>query len=261
MSNVFWGVHTALQAGAPGSVLMIGDSWWWYPIDNLATEIGALFASESFVVIGRNGAEAAEWSQGMRKTINLGFDMYARGCKVLMLSGGGNDVAGQDDFLRLLNTNCSAATTVKDCFALVQPDAVITGIMNAYREVIVRFRAHNKTAPVVMHNYDNAWPTGQGFFGPGKWLKVPMDIAQVPEQLRRDVFKSLVNKLHLAQVELAKEASLGPLVAVLTAGELPEAPGSTDEQWLANELHPTPKGFKRIAKNRLRDPLDQFLLG
>lgn len=258
--NVFWGVHTALQAGAPGSVLMIGDSWFWYPIDNLATEIGALFQPESFVVIGRNGAEAVEWSQGMRKTINVGFDMYARGCKVLMLSGGGNDVAGSDDFLRLLNTNCSNATSVEQCFALIQPDAVITGIMNAYREVIVRFRAHNQNAAVVMHNYDNAWPTGQGFFGPGKWLRAPMDIAQVPEPLRRGVFKSLVEKLHLAQVALSKEPGLGPgpLVAVKTSGELPEDTGPT---WWANELHPIPKGFKRLAKNRLREPLGKFLVG
>ena len=263
MKNVFWGVHSALQDNAFASVLMIGDSWWWYPIDNLATEVGALFQDEIFVVIGHNGAEASEWSQGMRKAINFGFDMYASGCKALLLSGGGNDVAGQDDFLRLLNANCSSATTVDQCFARIQPDAVITGIMNAYREVIVRFRAHNPNAAVVMHNYDNAWPTGKGFFGPGTWLKAPMDTAQVPQALRRDVFKSLVNKLHVAQVALAKEPGLGPgpLVAVQTSGELPEDPGPTDERWWANELHPTPKGFKRIATNRLQTPLDQFLVG
>lgn len=258
MRNVYWGVHTALQANATASVLMIGDSWFWYPVDNLATELGALLQTETFVVIGRNGAEAAEWSQGARKAINFGFDMFASSCKALMLSGGGNDVAGQDDFLRLLNTNCSAATSADACFALVQPDAVLTGIMNAYREVIVRFRAHNSTAPVILHNYDNAWPSGKGFFGPADWLKVPMDIAQVPLQFRRDLFKGLIRRLHLAQQALATEPGLGPVIAVETAGELPDGEGEK-KKWWANELHPTPKGFARLAENRLLPALQGAL--
>lgn len=256
-NNVFWGVHTALSANASTSVLMIGDSWFWYPVDNLATELGAIFGSETFVVIGRNGAEAAEWSQGMRKAIDFGFRMYAPACKALMLSGGGNDVAGQDDFLRLLNNDCSQYTTVEECWRMAQPTAVITGIINAYREVIVRFRAYNKSAPVVLHNYDNAWPTGRGLFGPADWLKLPMDIAKVKSlTLRRNIFKTLVTRLGDAQAELAQESGLGRIVAVRTSGELPEnEDGFT--RWWANELHPTPQGFKRIAKNRLKAGLEE----
>lgn len=255
-NNVFWGVHTALSRNASASVLMVGDSWFWYPVDNLATELGALFQNETFVVIGKNGAEAAEWSQGIRKAIDFGFEMFASGCKALMLSGGGNDVAGQDDFLRLLNTDGSTFATVEECWRATQPVAVITGIINAYREVIVRFRAYNKTAPVVLHNYDNAWPTGQGLFGPSDWLKVPMDVAKVQAQLRRDLFKTLVTELGEAQDSLAKDSSLGPIIAVRTAGELPET-GAT--RWWANELHPTPRGFQRIARNRINAPLVQIL--
>lgn len=119
MANVFWGVHTALSNNVPGSVLAVGDSWLWYPVDNLATELGALFADETFVVI-----------------------------------------------------------------------------------------------------------------------------------------KTLVNRLGDSQAALAQDANLGPVIAIRTAGELPES-GST--RWWANELHPTPKGFKRIAQNRLRAPLAAVL--
>ena len=129
--------------------------------------------------------------------------------------------------------------------------------MNAYREVIVRFRAFNPHAPVVLHNYDNAWPTGKGFFGPADWLKVPMDLAKVQGmQLRRDIFKFLVSGRGDAQDALAQEAGLGPIIAVETAGELPE---TGPEGWWANELHPTPKGFRRIAENRMVPPLELVL--
>lgn len=255
-NNIFWGVHTALSKGAAASVLMVGDSWFWYPVDNLVTELGSLFATETFVIIGKNGAEAADWSQGTRKAINFGFEMFASSSKTLILSGGGNDIAGQDDFLRLLKTDCSKFATFEECWRATQPIAAITGIINAYREVIVRFRAYNKTAPVVLHNYDNAWPSGKGFFGPADWLKVPMDFAKVQPALRRDLFKALVTLLGDAQQELSTQGGLGPIVAVRTAGELPEA-GPTG--WWANELHPTPKGFRRIAQNRLQQPLQAIL--
>lgn len=257
MSNVFWGVHTALTKVQFASVLVIGDSWVWYPVDNLARELGSLFPSETLVVIGKNGAEAADWSQSTRKAIDFGFEMFASSCKALILSGGGNDVAGQDDFLRLLQPDCSGFTTVSECWRQTQPRAVITGIMNAYREVIVRFRAYNPHAPVVLHNYDNAWPTGKGLFGPADWLKVPMDIAKVQgTQLRRDIFKSLITALGDAQDDLALKGGLGAIIAVQTAGELPE---TGQEGWWANELHPTPKGFRRIAQNRLFPPLELVL--
>ena len=120
----------------------------------------------------------------------------------------------------------------------------------------MRFRAFNPQAPVLMHNYDNAWPTGRGLFGPADWLKVPMDIAKVPLPLRRDLFKDLLSALHDGQVQLAKEPGLGTLVPVQTAGELPETGVA---RWWANELHPTPRGFARIARNRLLEPLGTAL--
>ena len=38
--NVFWGVDGALSA-INGDVVMVGDSWLWYPIDTLATELAS----------------------------------------------------------------------------------------------------------------------------------------------------------------------------------------------------------------------------
>lgn len=81
-----------------------------------------------------------------------------------------------------------------------------------------------------------------------------MDLAKVPAAmpLRRDVFKTLLAALRKAQLALAKDKSvgLGPLVAIKSAGTKPEPTdpaASSDDQWWANELHPTPKGFRLLA--------------
>lgn len=247
MSNVYWGVHGALSEGANASILMIGDSWLWYPLDNLATEIGNELPNQTLVVVGKNGAEAAQWSEKYRKDIDFGFKMYGSDVSALMLSGGGNDVAGMSDFLRLLQDDCSKAKTLTDCYRQGQPDAMITKIIGAYKEVILRFKAHNQKAPILMHNYDYAWPTGKGLFGPADWLKAPMAKAKVPKSLQRDLFKDLLDQLRKAQLILKKETALGTLIAVKSAGTMPE-PEEGNDQWWANELHPTPAGFKLLAK-------------
>lgn len=226
---------------------MIGDSWFWYPLDNLAREIGDALPAQTLVVVGYNGAEAAQWSDKYRKDIDFGFKMYGSGVQVLMLSGGGNDIAGMSDFLHLLKDNCSKAEKTGECYREGQPDAIIAKIIGAYKEVILRFRAYNKESPVLMHNYDYAWPTGKGVFGPADWLKAPMDKAKVPKELRRDLFADLLNRLRDAQLTLKKENAMGSLIAIRSAGTMP-GDKDVNEKWWANELHPTPAGFKFLAK-------------
>ena len=252
--NVFWGVHGALNAGVNGDVLMIGDSWFWYPIDNLATEISSKLTETSFVVIGKSGADASEWRTSLRKDIDFGFKMYAQGSKALLLSGGGNDIAGMQDFLRLLKDDCSTAKSIKECFKEGQPEAICSAIIAGYREVIIRYRAYNATAPVLCHNYDYAWPTGKGLFGPADWLKAPLERAKVPKKLQRELVSNLLDQLGEAQKQLAKELAVGKFLPIKTTGTLPD-----NEAIWANELHPTPKGFKLIARKAIIPVLKPFL--
>jgi len=244
MPNVYWGVHSALTDNANPSILMVGDSWFWYPLHNLAAAIGEKMPGQTLVATGFSGAEAAEWRGRFRKDIDFGFKMYGSSVRALMLSGGGNDVAGMRDFLRLLREDCSGARTEDECLLPGQPGIIMSSIIGAYRELILRFRACNPTAPVLMHNYDDAWPSGKGLFGPADWLRVPMAAARVPEHLRRPLFKRLLRRLYAEQEMLTGDASLGPLVPLRSAGTLPE---DSPERWWANELHPTPRGFNLLA--------------
>jgi len=48
MSNVFWGAPEAMAENANPFALLLGDSWFWYPLDNLAVEIAAAGVPISF---------------------------------------------------------------------------------------------------------------------------------------------------------------------------------------------------------------------
>lgn len=242
--KVFWGVLDLRSQPdqVEPTLLLVGDSWFWYPSDNLAIEIGAKLQQQILLVIGRNGSEAAEWATKERKDIERTFDWYAAGVRGLLLSGGGNDIAGLNDFLRLLKPDCSQAIAVADCYRPGQPGATLSGIEGAYRAVIEKFHAYNAAAPVFVHQYDHAWPTGQGVFGPSQWLKEPMDAARVPEALRRPLFKDLMRGLRDMQIGLSLVPSLR-VVVIDSAGTLPE-----DTSLWANELHPTRAGFRLLAR-------------
>jgi hypothetical protein len=131
---------------------------------------------------------------------------------------------------------------------------MLTRIMGHYRALIQKFRGYNTNAPVVLHQYDFAWPTGQGLFGPADWLKEPLEAAKVPVEFRRALLKSVILGLKQAQEDLAQEAGLGTVLVANTAGVLPD----NTSMW-ANELHPTPEGFELLAKNAFAPVLEPIL--
>lgn len=243
-----------MAEGANPAVLLLGDSWLWYPFGNLAVEIGAALPREQFLVIGTNGLEAAEWASKGRKYIDFAFEQYAPTARALVVSGGGNDIAGMADFLQLVADDCSRARTVEQCYRSGQPDAKLIAIVAAYAAVIAKFRAYNRSATVLTHNYDDAWPTGKGVFGPADWLKAAMDRASVPQRLRRALLRDLLRRLRLAQLALAADAGVRPIECLATAGTLPD-----NERIWANELHPTPSGFRMLARQRFVPALEAIL--
>lgn len=256
LSNLFYGPHDALARGASPTTLAVGDSWFWYLFDNLLGEIAGRRAHQSIVVAGYNGAESSEWDTKYASSIDTTFDMYARGplVKALMLSGGGNDIVGVTNFRKLVRADCSVCLDLESCYVPGEPATVLNVVAGHYRKLIAKFRSFNASAVVLLHNYDDAYPTGDGVFGPAAWLQVPMDRCRVPLDLRRPLFKDLVQRLHVLQRGLADDPSLGPVQALKTSGTLPQ------DGW-ANELHPTPDGFELLATARFLPALDAIWAG
>ena len=56
MAAAYWGTFGAIHASANPAALFLGDSWFWYPPDNLPLEIGKAFPHNGFLVIGKSGA-------------------------------------------------------------------------------------------------------------------------------------------------------------------------------------------------------------
>jgi hypothetical protein len=161
--------------------------------------------------------------------------------RAFLISGGGNDFAGLRDFSRIIRPDCSSAADVDGCWAPGEPDGLLARVESAYQQVIARVRDDGFEGPVVVHDYDYAIPTGKGFFLFGKWLKAPMELAQVPEPLRRPLVRELIDRLEMLLGGLDDPAA--QVHVVRSAGTLAES------EW-ANELHPTPEGFDRLVRER-----------
>ncbi len=229
--------------GGGADIVALGDSWFHYPGANLLEALNRAL-SRSFVIAayGESGANAVDYMKPRHLPFWSGrVEVNGMRMKAFLLSGGGNDFAGIRDFSRIIRPDCSGATSVADCWADGEPDGLLGRIEDAYEQVIARVRADGFAGPVVVHNYDYAIPTGKGFFLFGKWLKAPMDLAQIPSALRRPLIRELIDRLETLLRGLDDPAAQVHFVD--SSGTL------TEEEW-ANELHPTLAGFDRIVRER-----------
>lgn len=235
------------------SVVALGDSWFWYPKNNLIFPLQRIINENGptpILVLGENGAEAEEYTmptytRQLERVLdpNLG---YGRTVRAVFLSGSGNDVAGTDDFPVLLRAHCSGAESADDCFKTGEPLSTARRLTRFLLTAHDRVQALIPGTPVVVHGYDYAIPTGKGFLGLGQWLREPMDSVGVPRKFQRTVVKRLIDAVADAQIE----AILPTFLPIDTRGTL------EDSQW-DNELHPTHGGFNKIAK-QWRTPLKQL---
>lgn len=173
--------------------------------------------------------------------------------KAVLLSGGGDDIAGTE-FGMLINNSASPISGWNDEVV----DGVINGrIAGAYRrmlDVIAALSQHyaGKVLPVLVHGYDYAVPDGRGFGGlpffPGPWLQPGFNEKQfVDLQVTTGMIKTLIDRFNAMLQKLSQESG-GVVHYVDVRGTLSNSLSSeTYQKWWANELHPTPKGFKAVA--------------
>jgi hypothetical protein len=168
--------------------------------------------------------------------------------RLVCISAGGNDFAGVGDLDdKILATDCSAATSLADCYRAGEPDGVFAAVEAAYRSLIEAIGALRPDVKVLVHNYDYAIPDGRALPGVRSWLKLPMDNARVPtagaprDGLRREIVSDLIDRFTL-RLDSLESSSSQPVELVWSAGTL------ADTEW-ANELHPKPSGFAKIAND------------
>jgi lysophospholipase L1-like esterase len=240
-----------------GVLIAEGDSWFDYPLQDVLRllEDDHLYDVESVAHKG-DCVEDMAHSAGQFEEFARRLEKLLRDNKVpraILLSGGGNDIAG-DEFAILLNHQASSLPPLNE--------DIVRGIIDvrlraAYARIISGLTTIAKAflgrpIPIVTHGYDYPIPDGRGFLGglwmlPGPWLK--------PGFQRKGYDNLEKNKLVLAQLIDRFNAMLSAVSALPEFAHVHylDLRGTlkhdgTYKQFWANELHPNARGFDLVTE-------------
>jgi len=263
---------TAWQPGEWPTVLAIGDSWFWYPQNNLLEAL-ARHAKlkdpyQHMVRLGQNGAYLSDYVDvpgrpgryaGQLKDLLQPDAMQY--ITVFLVSGAGNDSV---QYGLGLKADCSAASTPADCMSEEGLRALVGEMTKSMslllHEVLWAFDAERRAPVVLLHGYDYAVPDGRPFtlamISRGPWLANAMDARSVPPdpELRKGIVQILIDRINRAFANYARPGS--GIHFVNSLNTLDTGPGYQND-W-ANELHPTRSGFDRIVDTKWIPVLQQL---
>ncbi len=233
-----------------------GDSWFDYPFNDVLRflEDHHGYDVESVAHKGDRLEEMAYAGGQLEEFTRLVEKVLRRRQipRAILLSGGGNDVAG-DEFGMLLNHAQSSIAGLNE--------SIIYGVINervkmAYITIIsqitaVTQRRVGRLLPILVHGYDYPVPDGRGFIGgwgplPGPWLEPGFRDKGFSELDRRiELSKDLIERFNMMLEEIVSLPDFGHVKYVNLRETL-----STDENYKddwANELHPTADGFEKVT--------------
>jgi hypothetical protein len=238
------GLRTVAERGDQGplNIFAEGDSWFDYPLST--DTIGWITANgdpQPEILNLAHYGDATTQMLGVAKRqriIDNLKDPDNGQFDALLFSGGGNDIAGDQFCLWLVDFVAGADPTagvdtqrLTDMYGVVQA---------AYIDLIKIRDSINPGCIIFLHAYDFAQPNGQGVCGLGPWLKPSLDIRGWTDfAAAAEVVKLILQAFDKVLTQL--EQKYKNVVYVRTQGTLLPA---TD--W-ANELHPTEEGFNKIA--------------
>lgn len=243
------------------TIISEGDSWFAYPPKwllagkpaNLIDHISEWTQQKAnFFSMASNGDEAVDMISGKQKhqlVDKLRWHTKAKNRKpvdLLLFSGGGNDVVGENDFERFIKPYKKSYTTGKQCVNLPRLKRKAKQISLAYQELLDIRDHYSPNTVVITHTYDYPYPslTGGEFLGglikTKAWMKRFMDDANIKEALQADVIRTFMDSLAEGILKITQSNS--GFIVVDSRGTM-----TGQQEWL-NEIHPTSDGFKAIAR-------------
>ena len=251
------GVALRALAETPGKenlrILAEGDSWFEYPLpvtrgDGVIYQLQKLLGYP-IANMAHHGLEVEQMmGLSMRQEVISRLTDERVKFDVLLFSGGGNDIAG-DQFCIWL----------KDSPSLVPPDQMLDqkavlaalAILEAeYHELVDIRDQYSPETVIFVHEYDFPPITGKPVCGVGPWLKPSLDYAYkhlgVATPDPNDEFvvvKTLMQMFAEMLHRVAADHNVHKFVVVPTQGTL--QPTASDWQ---NEIHPSSTGFVKIAQ-------------
>jgi hypothetical protein len=243
------------------TIVSEGDSWFAYPRKWLiagkpSNLIGHISRSTrkkaNFLTMASNGDEAVDMVSGKQKhqlVDILRWHSKANNRKpvdLLLFSGGGNDIVGENDFERFIKPYLNSYITGKQCVNLPRLNRKVKQIGLAYQELLDIRDHYCPETLIITHTYDYPYPslTGGVFLGglikTKGWMKRFMDAAGIKDELQADVIKVFMDAM--AEEVLKVAVKRERFIVVDSRGAL-----AGKKEWL-NEIHPTSNGFKTIAQ-------------
>jgi hypothetical protein len=239
----------------------VGDSWFWYPKNNLLEALSRhprlLRDFRHIQAVGYSGALLQHYvgagALAGDGAYNLSLNVR-RHYNVFMISGAGNDAI---DYQLALAGSCHGITDPERCFDPVGLDTLLETISRSMGALIhdIRWAYKNDekmVRPVFIHGYDYPVPDGRGFaMGPvatGPWLKPALDKAGVnPDlQFRTELCGLLIDRLN--ELFALFEDPANDVSYIDTRGVL-RADRNHQKDW-DNEMHPSWSGFRKIVDQR-----------
>jgi hypothetical protein len=256
------GPKGALAAGkakpvSAGVLIAEGDSWFDYPFNDVLSSLEDLhgFDVESVAHKGDtvedmaySGGQLDDFSRLVEKVLRSGVKPRA-----ILLSGGGNDITG-NDFAILLN---HAASSISGLNESVVAGLIDQRMREAYATILsavttICVEQIGAPVPIVVHGYDYAVPDGRGYGGgwgplPGPWMEPGFRRKGYDVMTRRkQIVAVLIDRVNKMLASLAGKEPFKHVRYLDLRETLPA--GATYKDWWANELHPTKKGFEAVTK-------------
>jgi len=242
--------------GTKGHLIAEGDSWFDYPgVDILRVlEDDFGFDVESVAHSG-DRVEMMAWGRDQLTKFSAAIEKVIRNGhtpKAILLSGGGNDIAGPELGM-LLNHAGSPAAGLNE--------SIVRGVIDerardAYIHIIAAVTALceqklGSRVPIVTHGYGYAVPDGRGFLGgwwllPGPWLEpgfIDKGFARLAD--RQPLMNALIDRFNAMVQGVASLSAFAHVKYIDLRPVLPNAPNH--KRFWANELHPTDRGFRAVA--------------
>lgn len=252
------------------NIVAQGDSWFAYPRkwiiagkpSNLLDHISAWTKGKAnLYTMASNGAEAVDMLSGKQKheLIDV-LRWHSKGknrkpIDLLLFSGGGNGVVGENDFERFLRLY-QAGFIAKQCIRLQRLKRKCRQIRLAYAELLDICDQYSPSTVILTHCYDYPYASLQGgvFLGglikTKSWMKPYLDKLNIPDELQSDVIKIFMDSLATEMLKLKSKHN--NFIVVDTRGTL-----MNKKNWL-DELHPDAVGFKKIAAVMYSEMVELF---
>jgi hypothetical protein len=267
----------AMLAAAPGKrtfkLLAQGDSWFDYPpgkdiidclhsnhghqITNIALA-GSTLNDEAYGPVPRElfglpSPIGPKQSDDPDRITELVHQIQQVKPQALLISAGGNDVAG-DEFFSFINNARSGLDAVNGEVL----DGVVNGTFKAGYQYLIDTSLKAAAdigivMPIFTHGYDYPWPDGRGVFSflgwkVGPWFDPTFNAKSYPNnnaadlKKRHDIIVKFIDALNTMLAALAADTQYaGKVFHVDLRGTL-----LTKNDW-ANELHPVNAGFSALA--------------